>query len=625
MTERQLGGYNGRALRVNLTSRQVSVRDLEPGFCRKYLGGAGFIAYHLLDEMEPGIDPLGPDNKLIFSTGPLSGLSGGGFSRHTVGAKSPLSGGFAKSEVGQAWAPQLKRAGFDIVIVEGRSAEPVYLWIHDGEVEIRDASGLWGTLTRQTQDLIRAEVDDQRASVAMIGRGGEHLVRFACIMHGPFDAAGRGGLGAVMGSKNLKAVAVRGSRMPAMTDRQGLKDLNAWLKDNMILTRDLSYAGTGLRMPEMEAIGALPTHNFRGGSFPGVDNLKAETIRSSISVGMDGCYACPVRCKKAVAIRDGTHEVDSAYGGPEYEVIAAIGSCCGVSDLAAVAEGSQMCNAHGLDGISTGVTIAFAMECFEQGLLTRDDTGGMPLEFGSAEAMLWVIEQIVDRKGIGNLLAEGSGRAAASIGNGAEHLAMQVKNVEIPMHEPRLSKALGLGYMVNPHGADHMTNLIDVFYAGYGAMGDVTIAEATRAGHGPVPLRDIGPRKVAMFKMMQSFRMLADCLVYCQLLPYTLRQLADLTSAATGWDTSPLEQLRVAERVLTMGRLFNLREGLTDAEDRLPNRFFGPTEGGALVDTTLDPEEMENAKRLYYRMMGWGEKGVPTGETLEELGISELA
>ncbi|MBW2063679.1 MAG: aldehyde ferredoxin oxidoreductase family protein [Deltaproteobacteria bacterium] len=619
------GGYNGKVLRVDLSNERIDSERIDSAFCRKYLGGAGFIAYYLLSETGPGVDPLGPDNRLVFAAGPVTGLSLGGAARHAVGGKSPLTGGIAKTEAGEYWGSQLKRAGFDAIVIQGKAKRPVYLWVHGGEAEIRDAAHLWGKDTKETQETIRSALADDRIRVAMIGPAGENMVRYACVMHGLFDAAGRGGMGAVMGSKNLKAVAVRGNSVPEVADAEGIRQLGGWLKNNLELVKSFSEFGTGGPMPRFEKLGNLPVRNYRDSGFPAVDKISAITLKETIRVGMDSCFACPVRCKKTVEIKDGPYQVDRSYGGPEYETLAALGSACGIDNLKAIARGNQLCNANSLDTISTGMAIAFAMECFENGLLTKEQAGGLELKFGNADAMLKVIELIARRQGIGDLLAEGSARAAERIGKDAKALAMQVKKQEIPMHEPRLSKALGLGYMVNPHGADHMDSMIDIFYSSFGQQAFVTIPDALPLGLDPAPLDDIGPRKVALFKVLQSKRIICDSLVLCHFLPYSYTQLSGLLSAVTGWETTVMEQVRVSERILTMCRMFNVREGLTEQDDQLPARFFQPTRNGPLADKALNAADMERAKRYYYRLMGWDDKGVPIPERLEELGIEHLA
>lgn len=612
------GGYNGQILRVNLSENSLSTEPIDELFCRKYLGGAGFVTYFLWREMPAGIDPLGPENRLIFALGPLTGITLPGSGRNCVGAKSPLSGGIAKSEVGEFWGAELKRAGYDAVIVEGRADRPVYLWVHDGAASIRDASHLWGQPTKETQEAIREELGDRRIRVAGIGPAGENLVRYACIMNGLFDAAGRGGLGAVMGSKNLKAVAVRGHRAPPVANAEPVRELRQWLLDNIGQLKDFQEYGTGAAMRAFEATGNLPVRNFRDGLFPEVSKIDAQAVKDTYLTGMDACFACPVRCKKVVQVKE-PYTVDPAYGGPEYETLAALGSNCGIENLAAIAKGNELCGAYSLDTISVGAVIAFAMECFENGLLTVRDTGGIELRFGNHEAMLKVIDLIARREGIGDLLAEGTLRAAARIGHGAERFAMQVKGLEPGMHEPRLKLGLGLGFMVNPQGADHCCNLHDTIYAAerpWRELRPLGILET-------VPVDDIGPRKVALFRMIQLKRVMFDSLVLCLFMPYTFEQVARVVAAVTGWDTGVMEQLRVAERILTVARLFNTREGFTAANDVLPERFFQSKTDGVLASKTLDLAKLEQARSYYYTLMGWDARtGIPAPEKLEELGIA---
>ena len=621
MPEKEFFGYNGKILRVNLTDGTVKTESIDEAFCRKYTGGAGFVSYFLLKEVEPGVDPLGPDNRLVFATGPLTGIPLPGSGRHCVGAKSSLTGGIAKSEVGEFWGAELKSAGFDAVIIHGKSPKPVYVWINDGKAQIKDATHLWGQFTKETEAAIQSDLNEKRARIAMIGPGGENLVKFSCLMHGPKDAAGRGGLGAIMGSKNLKAVAVRGTKSPAMARPENVKQLRQWMLDNMDKVSRFHDFGTGANMDWFERQGNLPTRNFRDGAFPEVDKLSAQTIKDTIRIGMEGCYACPVRCKKVVELKK-PYVVDPAYGGPEYETLGALGSNCGIDDLNAVSRASALCNAYAIDTISTGGAIAFAMECYENGLISKDDTDGIELTFGNTEAMLQLVEKIGRREGIGDLLAEGSARAAEKIGKGAEAFSIQVKNLELPMHEPRLNKALALGFMVNPHGADHCSNMIDIAFNDQSDNPTVTVPDAVPLGLSSAPFDDIGPKKIALLKVVQLKKIIFDSLALCQFLPYSYEQTADVTAAVTGWNTSVMEQLRAAERMLTMARMFNVRQGLTDEDDKLPSRFFSPTKAGALSSTSLDPEQLDKAKQYYYTIMGWDSKGVPTPEKLEELGIS---
>jgi aldehyde:ferredoxin oxidoreductase len=621
MQEHAVGGYHGRILRVDLSRGTVAIEKIDPRFCRKYIGGAGFVAYYLHKEIKNRIDPLGPENKIIFATGPLTGIALPGSGRHCVGGVSPLTGTISKSEVGEFWGAELKQAGFDAVIVDGKSSHPVYLWVNNGQASLRDATNLWGKPTKETQEAIRQELGDNKIRVAMIGPAGENEVKYACVMHGLKDAAGRGGLGAVMGSKKLKAVAVRGTQSLTVSQPDDVKTLRKWLVDNMEKFSRMREFGTGAKMEDFEKTGNLPIRNFKGGQFPGVVKIDAQAIKDSIGVGMEGCFACPVRCKKVIRI-ESPDPVDSAYGGPEYETLAALGSNCGIDDLAMLSKISALCNAYSIDTISVGGTIAFAMECYENGLLTEEDTGGKAIQFGDGAAAIDLVERIARREGLGDLLAEGSARAAENIGNGAEAFSMHVKKLELPMHEPRLNRAGALGYMINPHGADHCTNLIDHAYRSSVDNQSLAVGDAAPLGYASISFDDIGPRKVALLKVVQLKRILFDSLTLCQFLPYSYEQIAEVTSAVTGWHTTVMEQLRVAERILTLFRAFNVRQGLTDEDDKLPARFFAPPGEGPLSDQPpLEAGQMEKAKKYYYSLMGWDAHGVPTDEKMEELGI----
>ena len=613
-----LGGYTGKTVRVNLAEGRIAEERTDEELCRKYLGGSGFVSHYLWKEMDAGVDPLGADNKLIFAGGPLTGVPFPGNGRNCIGAKSPLTDGVAKSEVGGFWGAELKRAGIDAIIVEGKAEKPVYLCIQDGKVSLKDAASLRGLNTKETRQKIRDELGDDLVRVASIGPAGENLVKYACVMNGLFDAAGRGGVGAVMGAKNLKAIAVRGRNTPKVVDAKPTKEIAKWLKANWELARNFWEYGTGVGMDGFEAMGNLPVRNFRDGLFPAVKKIDAPATMKTIGVGMDACYACPVRCKKVVKV-DKPYTVDPDYGGPEYETLASLGSNCGIDDLAAIAKGNELCNAYSLDTISTGEVIAFAMECFENGLLTSKDTDGIELRFGNALAMLQVIEMITRRQGIGDLLAEGVTRAAQKIGSGAEQFAVAVKGLEAGMHEPRAKPALGMGFMVNPHGADHCHNLHDHMYAG----DNWRVKEIMELGFpGALPVYEVGPEKVRLLQHLHRRLTVLDSLVVCQFLPYNLTQLTDLLNAVTGWDMSIAELLKIADRTLTTFRLFNIRDGFTEADDRLPERFYQPKTDGILSDKPLDPAKMEEAKRYYYELMGWDrQSGVPKPETLSKLGL----
>jgi len=617
--------FFNKILRVDLTDGTVRVDQPGIAYFRRYVGGWNIIVDALLREVPPDADSLGPLNKLVFAPGILTGLALAGASRNAVGAKSPLTGGFGAAEVGGFWGAELKRAGFDGVIVEGAAAKPVYIWISDGAVEVRDASHLWGKTTRETQEAIRDELGDKRIRCAMIGPGGEHTVRFACIMQGLKDAAGRTGLGAVMGSKNLKAIAVRGTigvdGLDADRIREMARRMAKAVRDGEAAA-GLHQWGTGRFLESGVISGNLPVRNFRDAEFPGASKISAEVFMPEIGIGMDGCFACPVRCKKVIEA-DTPYRLDPAYGGPEYESVGCLGSCCGVDDIVTIAKATELCNAYSLDTISTGVTIAMAMECYEAGLLDSQDTDGIDLRFGNGDAVVQMVEKIACRDGLGDILAEGPFRAAKEIGQGVERFAVQVKNQAHPAHEPRFKRGLAISYAVSPTGADHQHALHDTGLIQAGADGLVQHGTLRRMGVlDPVPLESLGAEKVRATLYQMISQVTNNCLVLCNFLPWTVEQKAELVRAATGWDITSYELLKAGERALTLARVFNVREGLGPDDDRLPDRSYGPTTDGALVDAGIDPDALCNAVHMYYAMAGWDKgTGVPLPEKLQELGV----
>ncbi len=637
-------GYTGKILHVNLSTGESFVEEPDELFYRTYMGGWNLIVHYLLKGLRPGTDPLGPENLLIFATGIVTGVPVAGAGRSQVGARSPLTGGFGASEVGGWWGAELTMAGLDAVVISGHAAEPVYLWIHNEGgapvVEIRPAGHLWGKLTADTQAALREELGDRRVRVAQIGPAGERLAPIAAVMHDICRAAGRTGMGAVMGSKNLKAIAVRGTGKKETADPQALQEIARWYADHWKTTwaSDLHDQGTAGGV-FMHLEGGLPTWNFQRGTFDeGWEQITGIRMRDTILKDRDTCFACPVRCKRVVAVGVGTptypgvgtpthpggYQVDPTYGGPEYESIAALGSSCGVGDLVAIAYANQLCNAYGLDTISTGVTIAWAMECFERGILTPQDTGGLELRFGDAAALVQAVELMGKREGFGRLLSEGSRRASQVIGRGSEAFAMHVKGQEIPMHEPRIKYGLGIGYAVSPTGADHIHNFHDVDYAtpdGIAGLRPFGILE-------PLKFNDLGPAKVRLAATEIPWQTLNNVLGMCAFVSgtYGRLKLVEIVRAITGWETSLHELLKAGERAYTMARAFNAREGITAAEDRLPGRFFEPFREGPSAGNALPPEEFEQARVLFCKMMGWDpQTGAPEAWKLHELGVGWVA
>ena len=618
--------FHNKILRVNLTYGTITVEEPGQIYLRRYMGGWSIVADVLLKEVPRGADPLGPENKLVFAPGVLTGLAISGATRTAVGAKSPLTGAFGAAEMGGFWSAEFKRAGFDALIVEGVSPKPVYLWITDGKAELRDASHLWGKTTKETQAAIQEELGDRRVRCAMIGPGGENMVRYACVMDGLKDAAGRTGLGAVMGSKRLKAVAARGTMNLDGVDADTIRAMARRVAQEVregTRAADLAKHGTGGGDLEEGVLqGNLPIRNFRDGEFPEVDGLSF--IMDKIGVRMEGCFACAVRCKKVVKAETDGYRVDSDYGGPEYETIGSLGSTCGVSDIVAVARGNELCNAYSLDTIGTGVTIAFAMECYENGLLTKEDTDGIDLRFGNADAMLAMVDKIARREGLGDLLAEGFEAAVAKLGKDAEMYAVQVKNQAYPMHEPRFKRGLAIGYAVSPTGADHCHSLHDSNL--FKVTDDGFLASDRLRQMGvlePMALESLGPEKVRASIYHSMAAVMLNCLTMCSMPGWSLEDLSQMVRAATGWDVPPYELLKVGERALTLARVFSAREGFSIDDDRLAERSYGPTRGGALADGGIDREELREAMHTYYSMMGWDdETGVPLAVKLQELDVA---
>jgi aldehyde:ferredoxin oxidoreductase len=616
-------GYNGKILRVDLSTQTITEEQPPQILYRRYLGGGAFSLYYLLNELKPQVDPLGPENVLIFAASAVTGNPAVGFSRFSVAAKSPITGAFGESEAGGWWGPELKFAGFDAIVIKGKADKPVYLWIHNGKAEIRDASHLWGQKTRETQEMIRKEIGDERVRIALIGPGGEKLVRFACILNELKHVNGRTGMGAVMGAKNLKAIAVRGDKKMVLHDpektREIIKEMaEIWRKN----PTPLGELGTARIVTMLSAGGILPTRNFISGSFEKAEAICGETMKDTILVGRGTCYGCPVRCKREVKV-DEPYKVDPVYGGPEYETVGALGSLCGIGDLKAIAMANQLCGAYGIDTISTGTTIAFAMECFEKGILSPKDTDGIKLEFGNAEAMLEMVEKIGRREGFGNLLGEGIKAAAEKIGKDAKNYAMHVKGLPLPIHEPRGKAGVALAYAISPTGADHLEHPHDPVFeteAGLKSILPLGVIE-------PIPALDLSSKKVRMFVYLQQiynvFNSIGLCIFTSKFFggPVSANIMVEYINAVTGWDTSLWELMKAGERHSAMARMFNLREGFSSKDDTLPDRLFEPLEEGTLKGRKIDFQEFQKALKTYYSMMGWNENGIPLQSKLEELDL----
>lgn len=612
-----------KLLHVDLGTRTTHLEEIPEPVLRRHLGGGALACYLLLRDMPAGVDPLGPENRLVFTTSVINGLSLSGTNRYTAAAKSPLTGGYGESEAGGWWGPELRAAGYDGLVLRGRAESPTYLWIKDGQVEFRDARPYWGKLSGEVQDGLEQELGDKRIRVLQTGIAGERGVRFAAIVNQLKHFHGRCGLGAVMGAKNLKAIVVRGSKVNAPADKAGAKATLTWFREHYDRANDRFHqTGTAGGLLSLEASGILPTRNFRDGSFEHARAISGQRMAETILVNRGTCYACMVACKREVEVpRLG---VTPKYGGPEYESLAATGSLCGVGDLEALAKINQLLGQYVLDSISTGVAIAFAMECYEHGILTRADTGGLELAWGSADAVEQLVHLIGRREGIGALLGEGVRRAAARLGRGAERFALHVKGQELPMHDPRGKKSLSLAYALSPTGADHMEAPHDPLYEGFHPdghpLGGLGLIE-------PVRMLDLGPRKVRAFYYTQQVWSFYNSVGMCDFVgtplnALALEQFVAYVNSVTGWNMSLYEMMKVGERANTLARLFNCREGFTPKDDVLPQRMHEGIGNGKLQGERVDPEQFLQARRLYYEMAGWDpETGRPTAARLAELEV----
>lgn len=622
-------GYHGRILHVDLTHGRLEVEHPDEEFYRQYMGGSALGIYYLLKHTPPHTPALDPKNTLTLALSVLTGVPISGQSRLAAVARSPLTNAVGDSQSGGFFPAELKFSGFDAVVLHGRSDRPVYLWIHDGEAELRPAEHLWGKITGDVEDQIRSELGDSKIEVLQCGPAGEKLVRYAGLVNMCNRLNGRTGMGAVMGSKNLKAVAVRGNQKPDIARRDELMKTTRWGVDHFKESNifGLGLYGTAETISWQYDSGGLATRNWASGTFEDWQALDGKTMADTILKRRDTCYACTVRCKRVVEVQEESYYVDPRYGGPEYETIAAFGTYCGISDLHAVAYANQLCNMYGMDSITCGATIAWAMDCFEKGILTADDLDGIELRFGNAQAMLQMVEKIARREGIGDLLAEGSAQAAQEIGRGTQDLVVAVKNQELPAHMPQTKRSLALIYAVNPFGADHQSHEHDPSYRSFPER----MAEIGLTTVDPKQLSDdrsLNEEKVRYALTTQYVYSCLDSLGICQFVfgpawqLYGINDLVEVVRAVTGWEVTTDELLVLGRRRLNMMRAFNSREGIDRGADRLPKKLEVALKGGQTEGVSVNPDDIEKAKDWYYALAGWEvSTGIPKKETLQQLGL----
>jgi aldehyde:ferredoxin oxidoreductase len=628
-------GYHGKILHVNLSSGQLDIENPPDSFYRKYMGGSAMGMYYILKHVPKGADPLGHENVLTLMLSPTTGVPISGQSRLNANAKSPLTHGIGDSQSGGFFPAELKFAGFDGIVIYGKSEKPVYLSILNGHAALHPADHLLGKLTGEVEQLLKNALGDNKIEILQCGPAAEKGVRLSSLVSMSNRNNGRTGMGLVMASKNLKAIAVRGAQRPKVFNSKALAALN---KEGPVLMPEnadvdgLGKLGTASVVIFQNTIGSLPTRNYNEGQFESCEDISGEAMAETVLKARDTCYACVVRCKRVVEIKEGPYRVDPTYGGPEYETLGTFGSYCGVNNLAAISLANQICNEHGVDTIGTGATIAFAMECFEKGIINLEHTGGLELKFGDPEAMLAVLRQIVTASGpLGPILGQGSERAAKVWGPAAEECLITVKGAEAPAHMPQSKRSLGLIYAVNPFGADHQSSEHDPMYEeGAGALYLDRLAELDLKDV-PAP-GSLGPEKIRFAAYTQIFYSLLDTLELCQFVwgpAWTLygpSELVAFVNAVTGWRVSLFELMKVGERRLNMMRLFNAREGLDRRHDKLPRKFFKTLQGtGPTFGVALDEAEFEHVLDVYYQLMGWTPTGIPVPTKLVDLGIEWMS
>jgi aldehyde:ferredoxin oxidoreductase len=608
------GGYVGQILRVNLSSKGISKEPLREDWARDFVGGVGLAARIFYQEVKPKIDALGPENKLVLMTGPVNGTMIPAASRTAICAKSPYTGSFFHSIFGGYFGPELKFAGYDGLIVEGKAKEPVYLWIDDDRVEIRPADHLWGKNSFKAQEIIRKEIGDEEIHIATIGEAGEEGAPYAMVLI-DIRAAGRGGIGAVMGSKNLKAVAVRGTG--SVTVPNLLAVYNTALRiDELVATnpavKGLSGYGTPRNVASMNAAGILPTRNWQTEVFEKVDGITGETMREKVVKGHRACFACSINCTKYSVVPAGPYK--SIINGPDYETIYGFGSICGVDDIQALCKADEICDEYGIDLISASMSVAWAMECFEKGIFTLKDTQGIDLRFGNTEAMLKMTEMIGKREGLGALLAKGTKEASRVVGKDTIRFSVQNKGLEWPGHTCRPFPAAAVGYATGPRGGSHHDIRPTAEKSGL-------VDRKTLEGKG------------ALAAEINHWLILCDSMLLCHLGepiwgPMKISQnTIDALNAVTGWDLSYEQARKVAEREWNMIRCLSAREGFTREHDQLPIRFMEePVPDGPMKGSYIPKETLERLKNDYYSYRGWDLKtGNPTREKLAELGLEFTA
>lgn len=619
--------WNGRIAIVNLDNKSITYDEHDEGFYRKYMGGSALALYYILKKGNK-MGPFNLDDILVFAAGIVTGVPVSGTSRFSITAHSPQTNAIGDSQCGGSFGVGLKKAGLDAIVVMGKAKEPIYFLVKNGRIVIKSAKHIWGYDVGKSTELLKSETCE-KCNVAVIGQAGENKVRYAAVIANCKHAAGRTGMGAVMGSKLLKAVVVVGNKKIGIFDKEKVAEIAKWgaKKAKEPNFEHFTKLGTARITLMQNDLGGLLTKNFKSGVFKKAYEISGEKLEKTLLKKREGCFACALRCKRVVS--GGKYNVDDRYGGPEYETIATLGSNLMIDDLSAIAKAHELCNKYGLDTISAGGTIAWAMEAFEKGDLTLDETDGIKIQFGSAKIMLKLIEMISKREGIGNLLAEGSLKAAEQIGKESMKYVITSKGMEYPAHMPRVKKSMSLAYSVIPIGPDHNASDHDpnIEEKEYWSINSVLKSLGFYEGQ---KFRSLDRDKVRFFAYTQIYGSALDLLNLCLFCfgsgyLYPSIKLIELIRASTGWeDFSMWELMKAGERRIVMMKEFNKRQGFSSKDDNIPERMLEPLDGGPSDGFSLNKKEYENAKNTYYEIMGWGINGHPTYGKYVELGIEEF-
>lgn len=601
--------YAGKILHVDVSKGKVRTETFDEEFAKTYIGGTGFGIKTLIDNQKPGIDPFDPENPLIYALGAVCGtMVPCAASKFGVFSKSPASYLLGESYSTGSWGAELRQAGYDIVVIKGKAEKPVYLWIDDESVQLMDASHIWGKSTMETEETIRKDLGDQYVRVSSIGPGGENLSRIACLINDFSRAAGRTGLGAVMGSKKLKAVAVRGTHDVKVADPKGLQELCKDLYERCKGPKTSKYRtlGTAANVLSMNNQAALPTRNYQKATFEGAEKISGEYLNEHYVVKIQGCTSCPMRCEHVATVPEGPFK--GATARVEYEPTMAFGSDCGVDRLDAVIKAIEQCNVYGVDAISTGIIIGFAMECFEKGIINEKDTGGLALRFGNGEAMVEMVKKIALRQDIGNVLAEGTRLASQKLGHGSEDFAMQIKGVEMTGYDIRGLKTAALGYAVSRRGADHQR---------HGSYGPDLDGKVDRFK------ADKGRGRIVMDN--EDNYCIFDSIILCKFsrgIWNGYDEIAKVYTLVTGVPMKGSDLPTAGERMSNLARLYNIREGMTRKDDNVPPRVMkDPIPDGVAKGSFVSQQDLDILLDGYYEARGWTIDGVPKQEKLNSLKL----